>query len=478
MWVNGLRRSIRIADAMEVAEDATEETLAENPAADVEDLADAVAAELAKFDNGKISGLVDKQEIAPGGGRRRKVRGGQPKRAKAEDGSAAVPTTTSKMDYLKKVGAAILEYAQKELAPIAPAGKAVVTGSVGLTQEVVVRVPVTLVTLTLSGTALSVKFFRALFAKFNAWGRASAVDLASDLTAEKAADAAVEDIPAIAKTSAVTIVFFNQLGLLPISAVIAAILLAVKANVSTGPARSLLISQFYAWYITKPRRKKDAKDGQISQEEIIDAAKAYASEAAKAGKTALDKSAPAVTALARGVGEFVAKAGVGAASAASSLVPGSSSSSSSAAAAAAPIVSAPGKSVEDILSEGSPAASVVAVAAPIVRGQDVITEGSSNAEALGEVAKNYTLRRKALGKRSDEVINLGPEEDSSLTTARRTSARTAKASLGLPPGTTQGPSSTKSERIKRPRDGGKRKTVRKIKRRVTRRKAKMPTFVY
>jgi hypothetical protein len=362
--------------------------------------------------------------------------------------------------YLKNLAQSFVEYGTTELAPLGAPIASLARGTAGLTQEIVVRVPVTIAALTISGTALTANFFKSLFAKFNAWGRANAVTLSSELTAEQAADAAVKDIPSIAQTSAVTIVFFNQLGLLPISAVIAAILFAVRANVSTGPARSLLISQFYTWYIMKPATARQAKKGEITQEEIIKAAKDYATQAAAAGRGALNKSSPVVTALAKSVGEFVAKAGVGAATAASSLVPSSSSSSSSSSSAAA----APAKSAEDILSEGAPAASVVAVAASTVAEEDVTKEGKSNesAPALEAAVKSaselepttgkYTLRRRALGTSSTSS----------------SSPATSPGSVG---------SFTVGKKPKRS-GGSKRKTVRKIKRRVTRRKPKMPTFVY
>jgi hypothetical protein len=458
-------KSLRIA-AMKAAEEATKEAVGEDPVA-IDKLADEVDAALKSIGQGELS------QEAMEGGRRRKVRGGQPKRVKTEEGSAAAPTTTSKTEYLKKVGAAILEYAQKEVAPIAPSGMAVATGAVGLVQELVVRVPVTLITLTLSGTALSVKFFKALFAKFNSWGRTTAEQLRSDLTAEQAADAAVKDIPSIARTATVGVVFFNQLGLLPISAVLAAILFAVRANVSTGPARSLLISQFYAWYIMKPKKEQEA---------FIKAAKDYAAQAATAGSVALDMSKPAVQTLVSSVGNFVQTAGVGISSAAASF----SSSSSSSAAAPTATAARP----EDILTSGAPAAAVVgqvvkdAGADTVddskaqVKSREAVVAVVSNAEK--GVASYSKLLRRPLGPRKE--INLEDEESSSLTTARRTSARNAKTSLELPPGTTQGPPSTKSEPskgTKRTRgQGGKRKTVRKIKRRVTRRKPKMPTFVY
>lgn len=369
---------------------------------------------------------------------------------------------------LKKYVKNFVDYASTEGAPIVAPAMSLARGTVGLTQEIVIRVPVTIAALTISGTALSANFFKNLIAKFNAWGRSTSEILSSDITAEEAAAAAVRDIPSIAKTSAVTIVFFNQLGLLPISAVLAAILFAVRANISTGPARSLLISQFYTWYIMKPKEEQEA---------FIKAAKEYATATADKTRGALDKSSPAVVAVAKGVGEFMARAGVGAASAASSLVPGSSSSSSSssAAAAAAPLITAPPKSAESILTEGAPAASVVAGAAENIATEDATKEGKSNeaAPALEAAVKAATedtstgrvLRRRPLG------ISPGSSSSSSPATSPRSTASSAPFAIGQPS------PNTEAKRRKK-KEGGKRRTVRKPKRRVTRRKAKMPTFVY
>jgi hypothetical protein len=409
---------------------------------------------------------------------------GSSRKHKGGDKAAAIA-------YLKNLAQSFVEYGTTELAPLGAPVASLARGTVGLTQEVVIRVPVTIAALTISTTALSANFFKSLFAKFNAWGRANAVTLSSELTAEQAADAAVKDIPSIAKTSALTVVFFNQLGLLPLSAVLAAILFAVRANVSTGPARSLLISQFYTWYIMKPTNE---------QQEFIKAAKDYATQAAVAGRGALNKSSPAVAAVAKGVGDFIAKAGVNAATAASSLVPGSSSSSSSSSSSAAPVrtaaaaAAAPAKSAEDILSEGSPAASVVAVAAPIVRGQDVLEEGTSNIVAPGLEAelepstKKYILRRRALGQGSVGSFAIGQPSPNTAEAKRRKTKAPAESSAESSPSSSSAASMSSSSSTRSraapavspatKRKGGKRKTARKIKRRVTRRKPKMPTFVY
>ncbi len=459
-------KSLRIAAAMKAAEDATKEVTGENPS-QIDQLATEVDAALKSIGEGEIS--QEAMEMAMEGGRRRKARGGDKRSKVGELGTAVPSTTTSKTEYLKKIGAAILEYAQREIAPIGPSGMAVATGAVGLAQEVVVRVPVTLVTLTLSGTALSVKFFRALFAKFNSWGRTSAERLRSDLSAEQAADAAVKDIPSIAKTAAVGVVFFNQLGLLPLSAVLAAILFAVKANVSTGPARSLLISQFYAWYIMKTPKEQAA---------FLQNAKTYAAAAASTGRAAVNASAPVAAAVA----DFMSKAGVGVASAASSFASSSSSSSSAAVPAAA---------AASVLAAGAEAAAVVGqvvVEQTAEKGEDTINESIAQVKspqavvAVGNKADEgvttYISKRRPLGSSSSSSpssVSPPPARPSRFgpVASSEPPSRETRSSLKRKFGESE-PSPGKKDR------GGKRRTKRKlrVKRRRTYRRAIVPSGMF
>lgn len=461
-------KSLRIAEAKRAAEEAAEETMKTEIGASIDQIAADVNTALNSIGQGELS--TEAEEMAMRGSRRRKLRGGDNKRSKVGPGTAVPSTTTSKTEYLKNVGAAILEYAQREIAPIGPSGMAVATGAVGLAQEVVVRVPVTLVTLTLSGTALSVKFFRALFAKFNSWGRTSAERIRSDLSAEQAADAAVKDIPSIAKTAAVGVVFFNQLGLLPLSAVLAAILFAVKANVSTGPARSLLISQFYAWYIMKTPKEQAA---------FLQNAKTYAAAAASTGRAAVNASAPVAAAVA----DFMTKAGVGVASAASSFASSSSSSSSSSAAV-------PAAAAASVLAAGAEAAAVVGqvvVEQTAEKGEDTINESIAQVKspqavvAVGNKADEgvttYISKRRPLGSSSSSSpSSVSPPARPSRfgpVASSEPPSRETRSSLKRKFGESE-PSPGKKDR------GGKRRTKRKlrVKRRRTYRRAIVPSGMF
>ncbi len=277
-------KSLRIA-AQQAAEEAAFEATAGDPAK-IDDLADEVRTKLAEIEEELAKSGIS---ISISQGARRRIKGG-------DDESAAKRPKVSKLEYLKSVSAKILEYATVELAPITPAAYAAAKGTLGLTQEIVIRVPVTLVTLTAAGVALSANFFKSLFAKFNTWARASATEIQSPDYADRAADAATKDLESIAKTTAVTAIFFNQLGLLPLEVVLAAVLYGLQVNLGTGPGRSLVVSHFYTWYIQKPKTAREAaKKGEISQEEIMQSAKQYTVAVAESLKAAGGKAKEVVS---------------------------------------------------------------------------------------------------------------------------------------------------------------------------------------
>jgi hypothetical protein len=401
---------------------------------------------------------VSSLETPPTAGKRKKMRGG----AKKEEVVAKLK------DYAK----AALEYAKKETGPIGSSGVTLTVSAAKLAQEGLVRVPVSVAVLTLSGTTFAANFFTSLFAKFNSWARTSGANLENMDTAEAAATAATQDLPSIAKTTAVGVVVFNQLGLLPLSAVIAAILYSFQLNVGTGPGRSLMIAQFYAYYVS---RSPD------QQKKVLELARSYTLAVGKAAKEAGQNTAAiaassdvknAASALASTLAGFIPRAPAAAAS----------SSSSSPAAAAAMAVEAPAasgetKSIAAVLNEGVPAVAVIAE--PIVaKGGDALTEEpidtlakrkrtpqndpvATVVKAAEDANIRYPLRRRPLGpgSASSPGSSTASSPSSSSTVSPNTARKIATKARG---------------KI----EGGKRKTVRKIKRRVTRRKPKMPTFVY
>lgn len=423
-------KSLRLA-AEQAAEAAAQEVTGGDPA-QLDALAQAVDAAVKSVDPSlSMSSLSGA----------RRVKGGQVppgKRQKTLKGEPVAPgPDSSNLDYLKKVAAKLVEYAKVELAPITPATTSAIRGAVGLTQELVIRVPVTLVTLSLSGTALSVNFFKSLFAKFNAWGRASATEFASEGYAAAAADAATKDLNSIATTTAVTAFFFNNLGLLPLEVVLAAILYGLRINLATAPGRSLLVSQFYTWYVQRPKRE---------QQEIMTAAKKYTIAVAEAGKTA------ASSAVAVATSDPVKTAAVTLATKIKGFLPAPADST---------------QTIETALTTGQPAASAVLVT-------ENVTSSEELKEDAGEVQppKSYRFSRRKLGPSTSSPLPSRTDSSSSLPPPSPTSSLSE-----LPPGVSSGPASApetrRSSRLKREREGGKRKTKRKgpSKRRATPRRA-------
>jgi hypothetical protein len=92
----------------------------------------------------------------------------------------------------------------------------------------------------------------------------------------------------------VAAVTLNQLGLLPVSAVLAGILFALKVNFGTGTGRAYLVSSFYTWYRTQtPDDQKAIKDA--AAEYAIKsgaAAQSGAAAAKEAGEAAAAVLAP------------------------------------------------------------------------------------------------------------------------------------------------------------------------------------------
>ncbi len=446
--------SLRLA-AKRAAEEAAQEVTRGDPA-QIDALAAAVDAAVKSVDPSLSMGSLQ--------GARRRLKGGQDppgKRQKGLDGQAlAAPASeASKLEYLKSVAAKIVEYAKVELAPISPATSSAVRGVLGLTQEVVIRVPVTLITLSISGTALSVNFFKSLFAKFNAWGRATASEIQSTDYADKAASAATKDLESIAKTTAVAAFFFNQLGLLPLEVVLAAMLYGLQVNLGTGPGRSLLVSQFYTWYIQKPKLAREARKGEISQEEIMKAAKEYTIAIASTSKKVASSAAAAASSAASS--STAAAASEQVKSAATTLAAKLKGFLPSSTTPAAEVQT----TLETALKNGEPAAAVV-----------LVTENATNPDDLkdetGEVQppKRFTLGRRKLGPPSSSSAS-SSESSSPVATEPPVTRRSTR---GVKRGIDDLESPGKKTR------GGKRRTKRKaqLKRRATRRVVPSGQFAY
>jgi hypothetical protein len=306
----------------------------------------AVDATVEEFDIAKLQNIVNEVEDLTkpqSAGKRKTVRGG----AMREELVAK----------LKEYAKATLNYAIAETGPV---GASVVnlTRSVGnLAQEAVVRAPVSVAVLSVSGTTFTVNFFASLFEKFNTWARMSGTTLGNMETARAAAAAATADLPSIARTTAVGVVVFNQLGLLPLSAIVAAIVFAFEANVKTGPGRSLLIAQFYTWYIS---RNPD------EQKEILKLARTYTVELGKGAATS-PAATNATNALAAKVAGFTPK------------VSGATGET---------------KSMSTVLSEGAPAAAMI--------GKGIVDATTQNTTPLTEEPDDTIAKKK--GKAAAEQV--------------------------------------------------------------------------
>ncbi len=404
------------------------------------------------------------------GGAKSKKRGGD---GETEGG----PDRATKMERLKAAMARVLAYAAEETGPIGTSAKALAVSTGRLAQEAIVRVPVTLTVLTVSGGTLTANFLTSLFAKFNQWGRATATKNEDPATAEAAAVESVKDLKRIAQTTAVGVIILNQLELLPMSVVLTVILYALRVNFATGPGRSLLVSQFYTWYIVQPKEVRD---------KLKTDAEAYATQAKAAGSEAA-KTAGALAGTLLKAGESgknafqIIKEAAVAAGAKAVTAPAEKATAAKEVEGAAKAVVAVVQNLESSSSSSSSSSAAAAVGMPPPSSSSSSSSSSSNAAPLitggpaaVEVSRSTsTLRRRPFVPPAAEAErSVGRKSsrgaDSDISSTERSPVSTRPVTRGMAPAVSP---ATK-------RKGGKRKTVRKIKRRVTRRKPKMPTFVY
>jgi hypothetical protein len=200
-----------------------------------------------------------------------------------EGGEAAAPYVK---EYLKS----------RFITPLYPAGSRTATILIGLADQIV-QSGVTVVNLTVSSGAYTANVVSKIIQKFNEWGTATSATLVSDEYALAAASAAVESGKQIGVTVAVAGFVANQIGVLSMSAVLAAILFTLRINLGSGPGRAYLVTSFYTWFLQQNKGDQKA---------IVDAAKKYATTAGEGAKEA-----------ARTLGPLLAKAGAGTAAAGS-----------------------------------------------------------------------------------------------------------------------------------------------------------------
>ena len=422
------------------------------------------AIELSDAELSKVISDIEKELEAKSGkkgGAKSKKRGGD---GETEGG----PDRATKMERLKAAMGALFAYAARETGPIGTSARALAMSTGRLAQEAMVRVPVTLTVLTVSGGTLTANFLASLFSKFNQWGRDLATKNEDPATAEAAAVESVKDLESIARTTAVGGLILNQLGILPLSVVLTVILYALRVNFATETGRSLLISQFYTWYIVQPPNVRD---------KLKTDAEAYAAEAKAMGGKAVENAGALATTLLKagesGKNAFqIIKDAAMAAGVKEVKVPADATKEVEGAARA---VVAVVQNIPNSSSSSSSSSPAAAVGMPPPSSSSSSSSSSSNAAPLitgGPPSSSILRRRPLVPPAAEPERSVGRKSsrgtDSDISSTERSPVSTRPVTRGMAPAVSP---ATK-------RKGGKRKTVRKIKRRVTRRKPKMPTFVY
>jgi len=153
----------------------------------------------------------------------------------------------------------------------------------------IVQTPVTAIELSVAGAGFTLNFASYVIGEVNKVGRTAVDYLLSEDTAKNAADAATDSIKSWTTTAAVGVVVLNQMGVLPLSAILAAIIVTIQAQVGTGGGRAYLVAGFYAWYNTQ---------SEDEQNKIKKAATTYAAAAADAAKTGAKVAGPPLKAAA------------------------------------------------------------------------------------------------------------------------------------------------------------------------------------
>jgi hypothetical protein len=342
-------------------------------------------------------------------------------------------------------------YLLKELDPLIKASGRLGGILKGLIQQTT-RVPITLALLSAGGLGYTANVAAKLLEAANSWGRGTSEYLLSEDAAEKAATAALSSAKQAALTGAVTAATLNQLGLLPVSTMLAAIFFALQVNLGTGTGRAYVISGFYTWYLSQERG---------TQETIKTEAVKYAA-AAKA------KAVPAAAEAARALAPHLARAGRGAAAGAGNAFkvvadalrrPPAAHTGEQPVTVSAPIAAeqegAAPAVAEAVLVQGVSAAAVAAEAGAESR-VEAADGGAPPAPVVAVVATKTRKSRKVL---DPQAVPFPAPGDGA--------AMDADAALAAPAG-----------------PGGRRKTKKvKSKRRVTRRKKATkvlgaPVFIY
>jgi hypothetical protein len=417
---------------------------------------------------------------AEGGGRRRrklKQKGGDETRAEKiafvkavgmmvlyNSGQLVVATGRPTKDYLVREIVKPLLGTTSRLAGIALA----------LAQELVVRAPVTAAILSGSGIGFTANLATQLIQKFNTWGRVTAADLLSAEKAAEAADIAVKDVASVVKTTAVGFFALNQLGVAPLSAVLASILYSLKITATTGVGRAYFVSSFYAWYVTQPKANQAVIDKAVVgyAAKVKGAAGQGADAVRAAAAEAIGSLAPMLVAEAT---EEPANKPEGSVSVAGKNAFQVIAEAKAALEAAAP-AAAPAKDKEEAataLTNGAPAAAVAvdqaekeaaaAAAAPVVE---------SNVDTPYGPLPSYVNAPEVAGPPAPGAA----EGEAGLVSGRPDKVARQRGRLTAERAAQAEPTPRRAARLKKT-EGGRKTRGKKSKRRVTRRKSRKATTV-
>jgi hypothetical protein len=393
-----------------------------------------------------IDRLVEAIQAPAKGGRsqKRRMRGGDPRENVAVVKAVVLMVAYNTARVAAGLAPPAVDFIRRELSPLFPAGGRALEIAADLALQIF-RTPITLALLTVGGVGYTANVASKVVKRINEWGRGMSATLLSEEAAENAADAAFATGTATVKTVVVSAAVLNQLGLLPLSAVVAILLVGLKANLATGTSRAYLVASFYAWYLGQPEDK---------QTEINKVASEYAAAAA-AGVTEAAKEAGAA------LGDLLATA-----SPAAAEVVGMAAAPAVITVDDKPIAVA-GKSAFEVAAEaikgsGQP---VEVLNAKGVEGKAAATGAIATA---GEAVKRTVRKAGVLPKSESEPVE--KEEWVELTKLPKTAALAAAADAAA------------AKRPKR-RGGGRKTKKRSSKRRVTRRAKPTrvlgtPVFVY
>jgi hypothetical protein len=193
-------------------------------------------------------------------------------------------------EAVKAGGPPAVEYLKTNVIdPLLKTGSRLSVIALGLSHQLLIKAPITAAVLSASGLGYTANVVSKVIEQFNNWGERTSEYLLSDDAAIAAATAAVATTKQAGVTAVVGVAAANQLGLLPLSTLLAAIFYALQVNLGTGTGRAYVITSFYAWYVAQPAATQATIKAEA--EKYGNAAKSAAKSAAGPTKNAAKAAA-------------------------------------------------------------------------------------------------------------------------------------------------------------------------------------------